>query len=123
MAESILIVDDETPIISSLSKILEDERYEVLSATSGADALKQIATEPPDLVLLDIWMPEMDGLETLRRAREQSPTLTVMMMSGHMVRLARRAMSPMTMSISTSVNPPASARRVSGRRFLTFVSA
>ena len=83
MAESILIVDDEAPIISSLSKILEDERYEVLSATSGADALKQIAMEPPDLVLLDIWMPEMDGLETLRRAREQSPTLTIMMMSGH----------------------------------------
>ena len=83
MPESILIVDDEAPIIRSLSKILEDERYEVLSATSGSDALKQIATEPPDLVLLDIWMPEMDGLETLRRAREQSPTLTIMMMSGH----------------------------------------
>ncbi len=70
MAELILIVDDEDAILSSLSKILEDERYEVMSAGSGAQALKMIATDPPNLVLLDIWMPEMDGLETLRRARE-----------------------------------------------------
>lgn len=83
MAESILIVDDEVPILNSLSKILEDEGYEVTVAKSGAEALKLMTTEPPDLLLLDIWMPEMDGLETLRRAREQAPRLPVMMMSGH----------------------------------------
>ncbi len=83
MAESILIVDDEEAILSSLSKILEDEHYQVTVATGGPEALKVLANEPPDLMLLDIWMPEMDGLETLRRAREQMPSLTVMMMSGH----------------------------------------
>ncbi|MEW6542171.1 MAG: sigma-54 dependent transcriptional regulator [Nitrospirota bacterium] len=83
MAESILIVDDEPGILNSLSKILEDEGYQVTTAKSGADALKLVATEPPDLVLLDIWMPEMDGLEVLKRAKEQSPRLQVMMMSGH----------------------------------------
>src|SRR5947208_13360125 len=83
MAESILIVDDEVPILNSLSKILEDEGYDVTLAKSGTEALKLMTTEPPDLLLLDIWMPEMDGLETLRRAREQAPRVHVMMMSGH----------------------------------------
>src|SRR5207249_1372290 len=83
MAESILIVDDEVPILNSLSKILEDEGYDVTVAKSGTEALKLMTTEPPDLLLLDIWMPEMDGLETLRRAREQAPRVPVMMMSGH----------------------------------------
>ena len=77
MAETILVVDDEEPILSSVRQILEDERYEVSTAPSGAEALKLIGMDPPDLVLLDIWMPEMDGLETLRRIREQSPHLTV----------------------------------------------
>jgi two-component system nitrogen regulation response regulator NtrX len=81
--ESILIVDDEPGILNTLTRILEDEGYQVGVAKSGSEALKAIRTEPPDLVLLDIWMPEMDGLETLKRAREQSPNLLVMMMSGH----------------------------------------
>ena len=83
MPESILIVDDEPTILSSLSQVLQDERYQVTTATSGPEALKQIAADVPDLVLLDIWMPEMDGLETLKRAREQAPNLQVMIMSGH----------------------------------------
>src|SRR6059036_3191429 len=83
MAEAILVVVDEVPILNSLSKILEDEGYDVTVAKSGAEALKLMTAEPTDLLLLDIWMPEMDGLETLRRAREQAPRLPVMMMSGH----------------------------------------
>src|ERR1043165_4504097 len=83
MSESILIVDDEVAILNSLSPILEDEGYQVSIAKSGPEALKIIAGELPDVVLLDIWMPEMDGLETLRRAREQMPRLLVVMMSGH----------------------------------------
>jgi two-component system nitrogen regulation response regulator NtrX len=83
MAETILIVDDEPTILSSLSQVLLDENYQITTATSGHDALKQIAADLPDLVLLDIWMPEMDGLETLRRAREQAPNLLAMIMSGH----------------------------------------
>ncbi|MBM4123860.1 MAG: sigma-54-dependent Fis family transcriptional regulator [Nitrospira sp.] len=83
MAESILIVDDEPAILSSVSKILEDEGYQVTLAKSGAEALKLMAADPPDLVLLDIWMPELDGLETLKRAKAQAPRLQIMMMSGH----------------------------------------
>ena len=83
MAESILIVDDEESILSSVRQILEDERYEVTIAGSGEEAMKAITNDVPDLVLLDIWMPGMDGLETLRRMREQTPALTVVMMSGH----------------------------------------
>ncbi|WP_447977397.1 sigma-54-dependent transcriptional regulator [Candidatus Nitrospira bockiana] len=81
--EFILIVDDEVAILNALSPILEDEGYQVTVAKSGSEALKIIVTEAPDLVLLDIWMPEMDGLETLKRAREQMPKLLVVMMSGH----------------------------------------
>jgi two-component system nitrogen regulation response regulator NtrX len=83
MAESILVVDDEPAILDSLSKILEDEGYQVTLAKSGAEALKVLATEPHDLVMLDIWMPEMDGLDTLKRLREQWPRQQVVMMSGH----------------------------------------
>lgn len=83
MAASILVVDDEEAIVSSLSSILEDEGYEVSVAKSGAEALKTYMADPPDLMLLDIWMPDMDGLETLRRIKELVPTAQVMVMSGH----------------------------------------
>ena len=83
MSASILVVDDEEAIVSSLSSILQDEGYEVSVAKSGVEALKTYMADPPDLMLLDIWMPEMDGLETLRRIREFVPTAQVMMMSGH----------------------------------------
>ena len=83
MSASILIVDDEVSILNSLSSILEDEGYEVSVAKSGVEALKLCAATAPELMMLDIWMPEMDGLETLRRLRELVPNTQVMMMSGH----------------------------------------
>ncbi|HRI38542.1 MAG TPA: sigma-54 dependent transcriptional regulator [Nitrospira sp.] len=83
MSASILIVDDEEAIRTSLRSILEDEGYEVAVAANGHEALKIYGTDPPDLMILDIWMPEMDGLETLRRVKEFVPTTQVMMISGH----------------------------------------
>ncbi|MCP9455040.1 MAG: sigma-54 dependent transcriptional regulator [Nitrospira sp.] len=83
MPASILVVDDEEAIRTSLRSILEDEGYQVTVASSGMEAVKIYGTDPPDLMLLDIWMPEMDGLETLRRVKELVPASQVMMMSGH----------------------------------------
>jgi two-component system nitrogen regulation response regulator NtrX len=83
MSASILIVDDEVAILTSLRSILEDEGYDVSVAGSGIEALKIYTTDPPDLMILDIWMPELDGLETLKRVKEFVPTAQVMMMSGH----------------------------------------
>jgi two-component system nitrogen regulation response regulator NtrX len=83
MSASILVVDDEEAIRTSLRSILEDEGYDVSVAANGVEALKIYGTDPPDLMILDIWMPEMDGLETLRRAKEFVPTTQVMMISGH----------------------------------------
>jgi two-component system nitrogen regulation response regulator NtrX len=83
VAETICIVDDEPAILNSLSSILEDEGYQVIVATNGIEGLKVVRSDSPDLVLLDIWMPEMDGLETLKRLRSQFPGILVVMMSGH----------------------------------------
>lgn len=83
MSASILVVDDEEAIRTSLRSILEDEGYDVSVAANGVEALKIYGTDPPDLMILDIWMPEMDGLETLRRVKEFAPTTQVMMISGH----------------------------------------
>lgn len=83
MAKQILVVDDEERIRQSLTGVLKDEGYEVAQAKDGAQALKQIETDSPDLVLLDIWMPGMDGMETLEKIKAQIPNLPVIMISGH----------------------------------------
>ena len=83
MSGSICIVDDEPSILNTLSSILEDERYQVTVAKTGVEAMKVIQMEVPDVVLLDIWMPELDGLEVLKHVREQFPHIMVIMMSGH----------------------------------------
>lgn len=80
---NILIVDDEKSIRDSLSGILLDEGFTPLTADSGEAALAKLREEKPDLILLDIWMPGLDGLETLTRIREIYPDQLVIMMSGH----------------------------------------
>jgi two-component system, NtrC family, nitrogen regulation response regulator NtrX len=83
MSKTILVVDDETSILQSLEGILTDEGFEVAIAESGLGALEKVQEEMPDLVLLDIWMPGLDGIETLERIKALYPTLQVIMMSGH----------------------------------------
>ncbi len=83
MAHTILVVDDEESIRNALQGILEDEGYGVILANDGVDALALLQRELPDLVLLDIWMPRLDGLETLGRMKALYPELAVVMISGH----------------------------------------
>ena len=83
MTRTIMIVDDEASIRTSLEGVLEDEGFKVVCAGDGHEALKTMEEEMPDLVLLDIWMPGIDGIETLRRMRELHPALQVIMISGH----------------------------------------
>ncbi|MGH7356035.1 MAG: sigma-54-dependent transcriptional regulator [Candidatus Rokuibacteriota bacterium] len=81
--EHILIVDDEPAIQTSLRGVLEDEGYRVSAVGSGADALRLFGDEMPDLVFLDIWLPGMDGLDTLAEIKRVRPDATVVMISGH----------------------------------------
>ena len=83
MARTILVVDDEKNILRSLEGILSDEGFEVVSVESGVEALEMIRESTPDLVLLDIWMEGLDGLETLEEIKKGYPNLLVIMMSGH----------------------------------------
>jgi two-component system nitrogen regulation response regulator NtrX len=76
-------VDDEKDIRTSLKGILEDEGYQIVMASSGMEALETARVDLPDLVLLDIWMPGMDGLETLENLKYLFPQITVIMISGH----------------------------------------
>lgn len=80
---NILIVDDEKSILDSLEGILKDEGFSVSKAEDGSKAMEIIRTESPDLVLLDIWMPDMDGIKALKAIKEYDSNLGVIIMSGH----------------------------------------
>jgi len=83
MAVTVLIVDDEESIRHSLSGVLMDEGFSVLKAEDGLQALQIIKQEVPEVVLLDIWMPGIDGIETLTRIKTKYPEIQVVMISGH----------------------------------------
>ncbi len=83
MSGTILVVDDEVSIRRTLAGILVDEGFNVILAEDGNKAIKIASEESPDLVLLDIWMPEIDGIETLKKLKAERPHLQVIMMSGH----------------------------------------
>ena len=80
---SILLVDDEAAIRETLRMILEFEGYRVEEAATGLEALQKVRERPPDAILLDIRMPEMDGLEALRSLRERGYEMPVIVLSGH----------------------------------------
>ena len=81
--QTILIVDNESQIRSSLQGVLEDEGYKTLSAASGEECLDTLRRKSVDVVLLDIWLPGIDGLETLEKLVESEDHPEVIMISGH----------------------------------------
>jgi two-component system nitrogen regulation response regulator NtrX len=81
--ERILVVDDEPGVRMALEAILSDEGYEVATAASGEDGLQALSEQSFDALFLDIWLPGMDGLETLRVLRERNIETEVVMISGH----------------------------------------
>lgn len=83
MSETILVVDDEASVRESIGGVLSDEGYSVVTAESGEEALAKVASQKPCLVLLDVWMPGMDGIEVLGRLRKTDPELPVIVLSGH----------------------------------------
>src|SRR5436853_954277 len=80
---NILIVDDESGIRQSLKGVLEDEGYKASSAESGEACLETLRKRAYDVVLLDVWLPGMDGLETLQKIRDLENAPEVIMISGH----------------------------------------
>ncbi len=83
MKSRVLVIDDEAAIRDSLRMILEYEDYQFVGAASGQEALEVVRRERPDIVLLDIKMPGMDGMEVLRKLRAFDEGLPVVMISGH----------------------------------------
>jgi len=83
MSRTVLAIDDEESILKTLDGVLSDEGYRVIVAGSGQKGLELLRAQRPDVVLLDIWMAEMDGLETLKHIKSEIPEVPVVMMSGH----------------------------------------
>jgi UDP-3-O-[3-hydroxymyristoyl] N-acetylglucosamine deacetylase len=80
---TVLVVDDEERIRSSLRGILSDEGFRVLDTGDAPGVMELIARENPEVVLLDVWMPDLDGIELLRRIKAEQPATRVIMISGH----------------------------------------
>src|SRR5688500_11427017 len=83
MPDSILIVDDERGIRETLRAVLEDEGFETEAVATGEECLKAVERRTFGCVLLDVWLPGIDGLETLTRLRERGAEVSVVMISGH----------------------------------------
>jgi len=81
--KTILVVDDEDGVRESVREVLSDEGYRVVDTADGTQVLRIIKEQRPELVLLDIWMPQMDGIGLLKEIKSQKPDINVVMVSGH----------------------------------------
>src|SRR3990167_1595713 len=82
MSARILVVDDEDIVIKSCMRILEDGDYQIDSAHDGREALRKVEDSPYDIMIVDIMMPNIGGLEVLRRVKEAYPNVDVIMITG-----------------------------------------
>jgi DNA-binding response OmpR family regulator len=74
MQKRVLVVDDHLPVVRLIEEALAREGFEVFSARNGAECLRKVAAQRPDLVILDVVMPVMDGFQALRRLRQRPET-------------------------------------------------
>jgi len=81
MNKKIMVVDDEPDTVDLVKLVLETEGYEVMTAYSGRECLEKISHEKPDVVLLDIMMPEMDGWEVFKKIRERYEDIPIAMLT------------------------------------------
>jgi len=79
----VLLVDDEEEFLETLVKRLKKRNLDVLSASSGREAVRVLAESPVDVVVLDVKMPDMDGIQTLKEIKKILPTVEVLMLTGH----------------------------------------
>ena len=79
----VLVIDDETVIVDSLTPVLSGQGYQVLSACNGAQALEKIARDPVDLVLLDLGLPDVDGIEIIAKIKELSEASVIVLSARH----------------------------------------
>lgn len=82
MSDKILIVDDDPEILNTLSLVLQEEGYETLTANNGEEALKIVQEDAVKLILLDLMLPDIDGIEVLRRVKASQPEIAIIMVSG-----------------------------------------
>lgn len=83
MKTRILLVDDEVEFVSTLSERLQLRGYDVRTANNALEALAFVYKEPPDVIILDLRIPGMDGIETLKTIKKFDPTIEVIMLTGH----------------------------------------
>ncbi len=79
----ILVIDDERELLTLMTDLLVDEGYQVRTAANGSDGIRLNERENPDLIILDLRMPEMDGIETLRRIRKKDDKVKVVILTGY----------------------------------------
>ena len=114
MKPAVLVVDDEPGVRQSLEVILEDD-YQVVSVGSGQEALQTLQRLPVDLILLDVNMPDMDGLEVLRKIREQDEEADVIMVSA--LNLLEKLWMPSNWELMT-ISPSLTSLKISFPQWL-----
>lgn len=82
MSEKILLVDDEKEFVETLAERMRTRDMEVTTSTSAQDALEKVDAESYDAIVLDLQMPEMDGIETLKRMKAKNPDLQIILLTG-----------------------------------------
>src|SRR5206468_327163 len=78
---TILVADDDASIRSLLKQLLTDEGYAVLEAATGTEVVEQVKAQNPDLVIMDVRMPELDGIEALQKIKVAAPSISVLIMT------------------------------------------